>query len=322
MDKILITGVAGFIGFHSARRFLEQGHEVIGVDNLNSYYDVGLKRARLALLRQEARFTFHTLDISDFPAVQACLGGQTLSHILHLAAQAGVRYSLEHPRAYMDANIIGHFNMLELVRQMPEPVHLVYASSSSVYGVPAKAGPFRETDVVRHPESLYAATKLSAEILSESYARLHEFKQTGLRFFTVYGPWGRPDMAYFIFVDKILRGQPVTLYGDGRMRRDFTFIEDIVAVLPKILMKPPASGHEIYNLGRGQPHEVRAFLQQIMHICGRTVLIEQAPVPKGDVGVTFANIEAAQREFDFAPTTGLDTGLRCFVDWYKAYYYP
>jgi len=314
--EILLTGAAGFIGFHAAMRLLADGHRVIGVDNLNDYYAPALKRARLAQLESHRNFTFHTLDISEKGALEAALDGSQITHILHLAAQAGVRYSLENPHSYIQSNVMGHLNVLEYARHCESLEHLAYASSSSVYGErEAKTG-FQETDRVREPASLYAATKLSGEMLSESYARLYEIPQTGLRFFTVYGPWGRPDMAYWIFTEKILAGQPITLFAPELMKRDFTFVDDIVGVLPTLLKTLPKR-HLIYNLGNSSPNTLHELVKAVEVACGKkaeTIILPQQP---GDVRSTFADVSAAKRDFGFAPETKLQTGISEFVQWYR-----
>lgn len=315
---ILLTGAAGFIGFHAANRLLSQGHKVIGVDNLNDYYDVSLKQARLSELRKHKAFEFHKLDISDHEALDAAVAGKGITHILHLAAQAGVRYSLDNPRAYVQANVLGHLNILEFARHSGTVEHIAYASSSSVYG-DREDGPFRETDKVRSPASLYAATKLGGEMLAESYQRLYGIPQTGLRFFTVYGPWGRPDMAYYIFTDKIFKGEPITLFAPEEMRRDFTFVDDIVDVLPLILQTPPKSGHEIYNLGNSKPNTLMQLVDAVETACGQQAEKIILGKQKGDVSNTFADVSAAQRDFGFSPKTDLGEGVRKFVEWYRGH---
>jgi len=316
---ILLTGAAGFIGFHAAKRFLAEGHTIIGVDNLNDYYDVTLKQARLTELQKYDGFEFHKVDISDHEALDAATKGKGITHILHLAAQAGVRYSLDNPRAYVQANVLGHLNILEFARHSGSVEHIAYASSSSVYG-DREDGPFRETDKVRSPASLYAATKLGGEMLAESYQRLYGIAQTGLRFFTVYGPWGRPDMAYFIFTDKIFKDEPIELYAPDEMRRDFTYVDDIVDVLPAILQTSPPSGHEIYNLGNSKPNTLMQLVEAVEAACGseseKIILGKQ----QGDVSNTFADVSAAQRDFGFNPKTELGTGVKHFVEWYRAAY--
>lgn len=313
---ILLTGAAGFIGFHAAKRLLADGHRVIGVDNLNDYYTPALKQARLAQLTSYANFSFHTLDLSEKGALELALGETQITYILHLAAQAGVRYSLENPHSYIQSNVMGHLNILEYARHSQTVKHVAYASSSSVYGERESGTGFKESDRVREPASLYAATKLSGEMLSESYARLYDIPQTGLRFFTVYGPWGRPDMAYWIFTEKILAGQPITLFAPNLMQRDFTFVDDIVAVLPTVLKKTP-QGHKIYNLGNSAPNTLRELVSAVETACGQeaeTIILPQQP---GDVRSTFADTSSAQRDFGFAPTADLQIGISKFVDWYR-----
>ncbi|MDA8707974.1 SDR family NAD(P)-dependent oxidoreductase [Hellea sp.] len=314
---ILLTGAAGFIGFHAAKRLLSEGHKVIGLDNLNDYYDVVLKQARLAELKKHESFEFHKVDISDHDALDAAVKNKGITHILHLAAQAGVRYSLDNPRAYVQANVMGHLNILEFARHSETVEHIAYASSSSVYG-DREDGPFRETDKVRSPASLYAATKLGGEMLAESYQRLYNIPQTGLRFFTVYGPWGRPDMAYYIFTDKILKGEPITLFAPDEMRRDFTYVDDIVEVLPKILASPPKTGHEIYNLGNSKPNTLMQLVDAVEAACGQEAEKIVLGKQKGDVSNTFADVSAAERDFGFSPNTDLGDGVKRFVEWYKA----
>ena len=320
--RILLTGCAGFIGFHAANQLLADGHRVIGVDSLNDYYDPALKQARLRLLRAQDGFEFHSVDISDQTALNAAVSGKAVTHILHLAAQAGVRYSLENPHSYAQTNLIGHLNMLELARHMEGLEHFVYASSSSVYGE-RSGGDFREDDINRAPASLYAATKIGGEMLSESYARLYNIAQTGLRFFTVYGPYGRPDMAYYMFIDKVLKGKTITLFAPDEMQRDFTYVDDIVSVFPAILTRPPvpvdSRAHEIYNLGNSSPAKLHDLVAAIEKACGTRAKIEIAPKQAGDVSRTFANIDKAQARFGFAPKMPLEAGIRSCVDWYRSY---
>lgn len=315
---ILLTGAAGFIGFHAANRLLSEGHQVIGVDNLNDYYDVSLKEARLTELQKHKGFEFHKVDISNHEALDVAIKGKGITHILHLAAQAGVRYSLDNPRAYVQANVMGHLNILEFARHSGTVEHIAYASSSSVYG-DREDGPFREGDKVRSPASLYAATKLGGEMLAESYQRLYGISQTGLRFFTVYGPWGRPDMAYFIFIDKIMKGEPIELYAPDEMRRDFTYVDDIVEVLSAILASPPKSGHEIYNLGNSKPNTLMQLVGAVEAACGQEAEKIILGKQKGDVSNTFADVNAAGRDFGFKPKTDLYEGVKRFVEWYRGY---
>ena len=313
---ILLTGAAGFIGFHAAKRLLSEGHQVIGVDNLNDYYDVSLKQARLKELKKHDSFKFHKVDISDHEALNGAAKNKGITHILHFAAQAGVRYSLNNPRAYVQANVMGHLNILEFARHSKTVEHIAYASSSSVYG-DREDGPFKETDKVRSPASLYAATKLGGEMLAESYQRLYGIPQTGLRLFTVYGPWGRPDMAYFIFTDKIMKGEPIELFAPDEMQRDFTYVDDIVEVLPTILATPPTSGHEIYNLGNSKPNTLMQLVEAVEAACGQEAEKIILDKQKGDVSNTFADVSAAQRDFGFNPKMELGEGVGRFVEWYR-----
>jgi len=318
---ILVTGAAGFIGFHAARKLLSEGHEVLGVDNLNDYYDVRLKQARLTELKTLKGFHFAEVDIADHKALEQTANEYTITHILHLAAQAGVRYSLDNPRAYVKSNVLGHLNILEFARHAGTVEHIAYASSSSVYG-DREDGPFTETDKVRSPVSLYAATKIGGEMLAESYKNLYKIPQTGLRFFTVYGPWGRPDMAYFIFTNKILNGQPIDLYAPEDMRRDFTYIDDIVDVLSTILQSPPKSGHEIYNLGNSKPNSLMQLVDAVEVACGEEAEKIILDKQKGDVSNTFADVSAAERDFGFNPKTPLNDGIQKFVQWHRHFYKP
>jgi len=319
--RILLTGAAGFIGFHVARRLLESGAAVVGVDSVNAYYDVGLKRARLAELARFANFRFVEGDIAEPGVLEQAIPRQDVTVIVHLAAQAGVRHSIEAPFAYERANVAGHLSVLEYARHAPKLEHLVYASSSSVYG-DRTSGPFREDDRCDAPASLYAATKRACELMSETYARLYGIPQTGLRFFTVYGPWGRPDMAYFSFTDKILRGEPVTLFGEGKLSRDFTYIDDVSTAIETIIGKPAQGDkqagmppHAIYNLGNSRPNTVLELVAAIEKATGRTAERILAPTQPGDVTVTFADHARATAAFGFAPKTGLEEGIANFVAW-------
>ena len=326
----LVTGAAGFIGYHVARRLLERGERVIGIDNLNDYYDPRLKQDRLEALRglNSGEFAFHKVDFADHEALAHTLDPLDFDRIVHLGAQAGVRHSLENPRAYVSANLMGHLNLLELARQRRSG-HLVYASSSSVYGGNA-ALPFRVEDRVDHPISLYAATKKGDELMSEAYAHLFRMPMTGLRFFTVYGPWGRPDMAMWIFTRKILVGEPIQVFNHGNMRRDFTYIDDIVSGVIAALDNPPtddgeakAGGslapHRLYNIGNSRSEELMRLVALLEEACGRTARIERLPMQPGDVAETFADISAIKDELGFAPETSLESGVPRFVAWYKAY---
>jgi len=313
---IFLTGAAGFIGAAVAEALLAAGRDVIGVDNLNSYYDPALKRARLARLSGQRGFAFHEADIADHVKI-AALGAEA-AVIVHLAAQAGVRYSLDNPFAYAQSNLVGHLSLLELARHARRAPHLVYASSSSVYGANAKV-PFSESDRVDDPVSLYAATKRSCELMSESYARLYGMKQTGLRFFTVYGPRGRPDMAYWTFTAAALDGKPIRVFNEGRLQRDFTYIDDIVAGVLAVALEGPKgeAAHRIYNIGNNRPVELLRFIELIEQATGRRIAREMAPMQKGDVYATYADISALAADYGFAPKTALETGLPRFVDWFR-----
>jgi UDP-glucuronate 4-epimerase len=323
---IIVTGSAGFIGYHVSLALLARGERVIGIDSLNPYYDPGLKRARLEGLRADPGFTFAELDVADL----AALGALARRHrdettgVIHLAAQAGVRHSLKAPFDYVHSNLEGHMVVLEVCRhELPKLEHLVYASSSSVYGGNAKT-PFAVEDRVDQPISLYAATKRANELMSHCYAHLYGMPQTGLRFFTVYGPWGRPDMAAYLFCDAISRGQPITLNNDGDMERDFTYIDDIVAGVVAALDRPPgAEGgapHALYNLGNHRPVHLRRFLEILEAALGRKAEIRLAPLPPGDVVRTYADIEASRRDLGFEPKTPIEEGLPRFVAWYREYH--
>ncbi|WP_435419181.1 SDR family NAD(P)-dependent oxidoreductase [Parerythrobacter aurantius] len=331
--RIVLTGAAGFIGAALAERLLARGEEVVGIDNLNDYYDVKLKHARLARLQEAGgeRFTFLALDFADMAALQDALASIEFERIVHLGAQAGVRYSLENPHAYIHSNVVGHVNMLELARSR-QVQHLVYASSSSVYGGNDKV-PFSVEDRVDHPYSLYAATKKSDELMSETYAHLYRIPQTGLRFFTVYGPWGRPDMMPWIFTSKILRGEPIPVFNEGRMQRDFTYIDDIVAGIVACLDKAPADDgcakpggsiapHAIYNIGNNRPEQLLDVIRIIEDACGRRAQIELLPMQPGDVPQTYADIDAITRDHGYAPTTPVEIGFPRFVEWYRGWNGP
>jgi UDP-glucuronate 4-epimerase len=319
--KVLVTGAAGFIGSHVAEALLARGDAVVGVDNLNDYYDVRLKQARLDRLRERTGFEFRRLDVSDKAAVGELVGAhRDTEGIVHLAAQAGVRYSLVDPYAYVQANVMGHLVMLEAARLLPGLRHLVYASTSSVYGL-NQSMPFRETDRVDTPVSLYAATKRADELMSHAYAHLYGLPLTGLRFFTVYGPWGRPDMAYFAFARAIVGGEPITLYDEGRLRRDFTYIDDIVAGVVGALDLPPADGHvaRLLNIGNHRVEEVREMVRLLEQALGRKAIIRSAPRPSVDVEATFASVEAIGALTGFSPSVPLSEGIPRFVRWFEAW---
>ena len=316
---ILVTGAAGFIGFHTASALLAAGHDVIGVDSLNTYYDPKLKHARLEQLKHKKGFGFFELNVADKAAMLALSARLTeVTAIIHLAAQAGVRHSLADPYAYVEANVMGQVVTLELARKLPKLTHFVYASSSSVYGANAKI-PFAVGDAVDHPMSAYAATKRAGELMAETYASLYQLPSTGLRFFTVYGPWGRPDMAYFSFVKAAFEGIPIEVFNNGVMRRDFTYIDDIVAGIVAVLAKPP-TGHRIYNLGNSRTEMLGDFIAEIEKATGRTLAKINKPMQQGDVPATFADISQSRADFGFDPKTAITEGIPRFVEWYRGYY--
>jgi UDP-glucuronate 4-epimerase len=312
---VLVTGVAGFIGFHTAKALLVRGEAVVGIDDLNAYYDPRLKRDRLAQLG--GAFTFRHCDFSDFAALTAALHGHTVDRIVHLGAQAGVGHSLRDPHSYVRSNLAGHLNLLEIARSTGGLRHMVYASSSSVYGANTKL-PFSVEDRADAPVSLYAASKRADELMSESYAHLYTIPLTGLRFFTVYGPWGRPDMAIWKFTERILKDAPIQLFNAGRMRRDFTYIDDIVAGVLAALDRPPTR-HSVYNLGNNRAEELLRLVELIEAATGRTAIRESLPMQAGDVPATFADIAATTAALGWAPTTSIDDGIPKFVDWFRGY---
>jgi len=321
--KILVTGAAGFVGFHSAMRLLESGHEVFGIDNLNDYYDVTLKMARLTQLEQMRGFLFQKLDLADRQGMANLFVQNTFDVVLHLGAQAGVRYSIDNPFAYIDSNLTGTLTVLEGCRQSGVK-HLVYASSSSVYGANTKQ-PFSIDDRVDTPVSLYAATKKADELMCQTYAHLYRFAITGLRFFTVYGPWGRPDMAYFKFANAITAGKSIDVYNNGDMKRDFTFIDDIVDGIQTLVEGEPLSvndptPHRVYNLGNNQPEQLLEMISLLEAALGRQAHKNMLPMQPGDVLATYADIERSAKDFGFAPKTDLATGLQRFAAWYRAFY--
>ena len=322
---VLVTGAAGFIGYHLSEALLARGDSVIGVDNLNDYYDPALKHARLDRLKRHAGFTFHLADIGDDgQMVDLARAAQGVEIVVHLAAQAGVRYSLVNPQAYARSNLVGHLNVLELCRHMKELKHLVYASSSSVYGGNVKQ-PFSESDPVDHPVSLYAATKKADELMSHCYSNLFGVPATGLRFFTVYGPWGRPDMAYYGFTRAILGGETIHVFNYGDMKRDFTYIDDVVEGVMATMANPPegrggAAPHRVYNIGNNRPEPLMHFIAVIEDAVGRKAVVQMAPMQPGDVKETYADISAIQRDIGFSPKTPLEAGIPRFVEWYLKYH--
>ncbi|MCU0886567.1 MAG: NAD-dependent epimerase/dehydratase family protein [Rubritepida sp.] len=323
--SVLVTGAAGFIGAHLCRALLARGETVIGFDNLNPYYDPGLKAARLAALTGDApagRFAFHRLDLTDRAGVAALFAANPgLDRVVHLGAQAGVRWSLEAPFAYTDANVTGHLAVLEAVRAAGGRIrHCLYASTSSVYGA-REDGPFRETDPTDSPASLYAATKIAGEAMSRAYARLYGLPMTGLRFFTVYGPWGRPDMAYWLFTEAMLKGEPIRLFNGGNMRRDFTYVDDIVAgVMAALDHAPPPGTHRLYNIGNSRPEALLDLVGLLEELLGVPARRELLPMQPGDVPATYADVSAMERDFGWRPTTDLRSGLTRFVAWWRGHF--
>jgi UDP-glucuronate 4-epimerase len=333
--NVLVTGAAGFIGFHLSQRLMESGTNVVGLDNLNPYYSVKLKEDRLAQLEGHPHFTFAHLDIADRPGMERLFSENRFNVVVHLAAQAGVRYSLQNPHAYIDANIVGFMNILEGCRHHGVR-HLVFASSSSVYGANTKM-PFSVHHNVDHPVSLYAATKKANELMAHTYSHLYGLACTGLRFFTVYGPWGRPDMALFLFTDAILKGRPIQVFNHGRMQRDFTYIDDIVEGVVRIMERLPApnaawSGdqpdpgtsyvpYKIYNIGNNRPVELKHFIETIEELLGRRARKEYLDMQPGDVPATYADVDDLIADVGFKPATGIRTGIESFIAWYKGYYH-
>ena len=328
---VLVTGAAGFIGAATARALLQRGDEVVGIDNLNDYYDPSLKRARVDRLKQDFgdKLRFEKLDFSDADSLNRLADNAEFDRIVHLGAQAGVRYSIENPAAYVQSNLVGHCNLLELARQRRSS-HFVYASSSSVYGG-NKSLPFRVEDRVDHPLSLYAATKKADELITESYANLYRLPSTGLRFFTVYGPWGRPDMAMWIFTKALYSGDPLPLYNRGEMRRDFTYIDDIVRGVVACLDAPPvddgspkaggaSAPHALYNIGNNRSEDLMRVVELLEQATGKKALVSPEPMQPGDVKETFADISAIERDHGFQPATTIDAGIPQFVAWYREYH--
>ena len=319
--KYLITGSAGFIGFHLTRRLLDEGHDVTGFDAMTPYYDVTLKEARNALLSRQTSFRAVTGKLEDADALNRAADQAKPDIIVHLAAQAGVRYSLENPRAYIDANLIGSWNVLELAKHV-KPQHLLLASTSSVYGANPKT-PFEETDKADEPVSLYAATKKGMEAMAHAYASLHRVPTTAFRFFTVYGPWGRPDMALFKFTDAILNDRPIEVYGEGKMERDFTYVSDLVEAIMRLVPLPPPAEpvpFRIVNIGGGQPVGLLAFIETLERSLGKTAVRKMLPMQQGDVPRTYASPELLKQLTGFCPQMGLAQGVGAFVSWYRDYY--
>ena len=331
---VLVTGAAGFIGFYLARRLLDGGRAVVGVDSVNSYYDPALKEARLAILRRFKNFTFHRLDLADRRPTEALFRDGDFGPVVHLAAQAGVRHSLENPHAYLDANLAGFLNVLEGCRHRRSR-HLVFASSSSVYGANTRL-PFSVHDNVDHPVSLYGATKKSNELMAHAYSHLFELPATGLRFFTVYGPWGRPDMAMFIFAKAIVEGKPIRLFNHGNMRRDFTYVDDIVEAIVRLADRPPqgnsawsgadpdpassAAPWKIYNIGNNRPEELMHVVALLEKEFGRPAIKEMLPMQPGDVEATYADVSDLERDIGFRPSTSIEDGIASFAKWYREFH--
>ncbi len=332
---VLITGAAGFIGFHLARRLLADGHSVVGIDNLNDYYSVQLKTDRLKQLEGNAGFRFVHMDIADAEALEQLFAGEPFTHVVNLAAQAGVRYSLENPKSYVQSNLVGFANLLECCRHSNSLEHLVFASSSSVYGLNA-AMPFSVRDNVDHPVSLYAASKKSNELMAHAYSHLFRIPCTGLRFFTVYGPWGRPDMALFLFTKAILAGKPINVFNEGKMRRDFTYIDDIIEGVVRVMRRPPVPNPQwdagtpdpgtssapwhVYNIGNNNAVELGLFIDTLEKALGRKAVRNLMPMQPGDVEATWADVDDLVADTGFSPSTSVEDGIQAFVDWYRAYY--
>jgi UDP-glucuronate 4-epimerase len=332
--KILVTGAAGFIGFHLSRALIAQGHEVVGLDNLNDYYDVNLKKARLAILAQSPLFTHVNISLEHDQPMSDLFKAERFTHVVNLAAQAGVRYSIENPKSYIDSNIVGFLNILEGCRHNGVE-HLVYASSSSVYGMNTRM-PLNPHEGVDHPMSLYAATKKANEMMAHSYSSLYALPTTGLRFFTVYGPWGRPDMALFLFTKNILEDKPINVFNYGKMRRDFTYIDDIVEGVVRVVKKTAAPNPDwdgdkpdpcsssvpfrVYNIGNNQVVELARYIEVIEEVVGKKAIYNYLPMQPGDVPATEADVNDLVRDVGFKPDTSIEVGIRNFIDWYREYY--
>jgi len=333
-DPVLVTGAAGFIGFHVAERLLSAGRKVVGLDSVNSYYDPRLKEARLEILRSHSSFAFAKLDLTDRAAIASLFARHQFPVVVHLAAQAGVRYSLDHPHAYVDANLEGFINVLEGCRRNGCE-HLLFASSSSVYGANTKV-PFSVQDNVDHPISLYAASKKANELMAHAYSHLYRIPATGLRFFTVYGPWGRPDMAMFIFARAILAGEPIKLFNHGKMRRDFTYIDDVSQAVVRLLDRPPhgrpdwdgskpdpatsSAPWKIYNIGNSRPEDLMRVVSTLESEFGRTAVKDMLPMQPGDVEATYADVTDLERDIGFKPATAIEEGIARFAKWYREYH--
>lgn len=332
--KVLITGAAGFIGYHLSSQLLNRGYQIVGIDNMNDYYDVNLKEGRLSLLKNNENFIFYEVDLKNKEAIDNLFKDYKFDYVVNLAAQAGVRYSITNPYAYVDSNLIGFMNILEACRNYPVK-HLLYASSSSVYGG-NKVVPFSTNHNVDHPVSLYAATKKSNELMAHTYSHLYKIPTTGLRFFTVYGPWGRPDMAYFLFTDAILNGKPIKVFNHGKMERDFTYVHDIVEGIYKLLPLAPKGNelwdetrdelsssfapYKIYNIGNNQPVQLEKFISVLENKLGKKAEKIYMEMQPGDVLRTYADVSDLEKDIDFKPSTSIEEGLGKFVDWYRDFY--
>jgi UDP-glucuronate 4-epimerase len=332
--RVLVTGAAGFIGFHLARRLLKDGYQVVGADNINPYYEVGLKEARLEVLKNDSNFTFFKLDLCDRKQLQDIFGGMGFDVVVNMAAQAGVRYSIENPYAYVDSNLVGFVNLLECCRHN-RVKHLVFASSSSVYGANTKM-PFSVHHNVDHPVSLYAATKKANELMAHTYSHLYRLACTGLRFFTVYGPWGRPDMALFLFTRAILEDQPIKVFNHGKMQRDFTYIDDIIEGVVRVMGRLPQANpkwsgaapdpgtssapYKVYNIGNNNPVELIKFIEVIEAVLGKKANMEFMDLQPGDVVATYADVDDLMADVGFKPETPIETGIENFIEWYKDFY--
>jgi UDP-glucuronate 4-epimerase len=316
--KILVTGAAGFIGAALSLHLLERGDDVVGMDNLNDYYDIDLKKARLVRLTPHKNFTFLECDIANNEAIAPLFAKEKFQCVVHLAAQAGVRYSITNPLVYAQSNLVGFLTILEGCRQQ-NVAHLVYASSSSVYGANTKL-PFSTSDNVDHPVSLYAATKKANELMAHSYSHLYGLSTTGLRFFTVYGEWGRPDMSPFIFTRQILANKPIDLFNYGNHQRDFTYIDDIIEGIMCVVDTPPTENYRLYNIGNSQPEQLLTFVETLEKYLGTTAVKSLLPMQAGDVQDTYADMDGMKRDFNYSPKTSLDEGLEKFVQWYKSFY--
>lgn len=334
MKQILVTGAAGFIGYHTCEKLLASGFEIVGIDNLNDYYDVNLKKARLARLQDKRNFSFIPLDLADRQGMEDLFSSRKFDTVIHLAAQAGVRYSIQNPHAYIDSNLVGFIHILEGCRHH-QVQHLTYASSSSVYGANTTL-PFSIHDNVDHPLSLYAATKKANELMAHTYSNLYGLPTTGLRFFTVYGPWGRPDMALFLFTDAIIKGRPIDVFNHGEMQRDFTYIDDIVEGVIRVAARPAQSNPlwsgadpdpgssfapwRVYNIGNHSPVELLKFIKTIEEKLGKKAQLNLLPLQPGDVPATCADVADLMKDVDFKPATSIEVGIGHFIDWYRDYY--